>query len=110
MTLQSKGVAYQFHVRANGVTRYGLTHFGIKSICIPLPPLLEQNRIVSYLGKATSDIDTTIARARRQVELLHEYRTRLIADVVTGKLDVREAAARPQNTPPEPTDEAESQY
>ena len=35
-----------------------------------------------------------IARARRQVELLQEYRTRLIADVVTGKLDVREAAAQ----------------
>ena len=32
-----------------------------------------------------------IARARRQVELVQEYRTRLIADVVTGKLDVREA-------------------
>ena len=35
-----------------------------------------------------------IARARRQIELLEEYRTRLIADVVTGKLDVRAAAAR----------------
>ena len=32
-------------------------------------------------------------RARRQIELLQEYRTRLIADVVTGKMDVREAAA-----------------
>jgi len=33
-------------------------------------------------------------RARREIELLREYRTRLIADVVTGKLDVREAAAK----------------
>ena len=40
------------------------------------------------------DIDDSIARARRQIELVEEYRTRLIADVVTGKLDVREAAAR----------------
>ena len=40
-----------------------------------------------------ADIDTAIARANREIELLNEYRTRLIADVVTGKLDVREAAA-----------------
>ena len=43
---------------------------------------------------ATADIDADIARARRQLELLSEYRTRLIADVVTGKLDVSEAAAQ----------------
>ena len=43
-------------------------------------------------GRRTARIDA--ARARRQIELLEEYRTRLVADVVTGKLDVREAAAR----------------
>ena len=47
--LQSKAVAYQFHVRANGVTRYGITHSGIQSVQIPLPPLLEQRAIVRYL-------------------------------------------------------------
>ena len=36
--LQSKAVAYQFHVRANGVTRYGLTRAGIQSVQIPLHP------------------------------------------------------------------------
>ncbi len=49
--------------------------------------------IVEYSSEATADIDTTIDRANREIELLNEYRTRLIADVVTGKLDVREAAA-----------------
>ncbi len=93
-TLQSKGVAYQFHVRANGVTRYGLTHNSIQSVCLPLPPLPEQTAIVEYLDKATAEINAAIARARRQMELVQEYRTRLIADVVTGKLDVREAAAQ----------------
>ena len=93
-TLEIKGVAYQFHVRANGVTRYGLTHNGIQSVCLPLPPLPEQTAIVEYLDKATADIDAAIVRARRQIELLQEYRTKLIADVVTGKLDVREAAAQ----------------
>ena len=90
--LQSSGVAYQFHVAANGVTRYGLSHNAIKSVLLPLPPLPEQAAIVRYLDNATSDIDTAIDRPRRQIELLREYRTRLIADVVTGKLDVRGAA------------------
>ena len=92
--LQTQGVAHQFHVQANGVTRYGLTHAGIQSVWLPLPPLSEQTAIVEYLDKAKTDIDAAIARARRQVELVEEYRTRLIADVVTGKLDVREVAAQ----------------
>ena len=41
----------------------------------------------------TAGIDAAISRARRQTELLREYRTRIIADVVTGKLDVRETTA-----------------
>ena len=61
-----------------------------KLVC---PPLSEQTVIVEHLVKATADIDAAIARARRQIELVQEYRTRLIADVVTGELDVREAAA-----------------
>ena len=46
----------------------------------------------------------------REIDLLREYRTRLIADVVTGKLDVREAAARlpDEVEEPEPLDEAEA--
>ncbi len=69
----------------------------------PLPPWSEQQAIVEYLEDATVGVDTAIVRARHQVELVQEYRTRLIADVVTGKLDVREAAAQL----PEEDDEAE---
>ena len=91
--LQSKGLAYQFHVEARGVTRYGLAHGGIKAVRLPLPPLDEQAAIVRFLDDVTANIDATIDRTRREIELLREYRTRLIADVVTGKLDVRAAAA-----------------
>ena len=101
LTLQSRGVACQFHVGANGVTRYGLTHFGIKSVRIPLPPLSEQTAIVRYLDYVDARIrryvdakERLLVRAGRQIGLLQEYRTRLIADVVTGKLDVRDAAAK----------------
>ena len=65
----------------------------LKCELFPAPPIDEQAAIVEYLDQATADIDTTIARAEREIELLNEYRTRLIADVVTGKLDVRDAAA-----------------
>jgi type I restriction enzyme S subunit len=55
-------------------------------------------------------LDRTAERARLEVSLLREYRTRLIADVVTGKLDVREAAARlPDDANgPEPLDDADA--
>ena len=63
------------------------------ALVIPVPPPHEQISIVAHLDKLTSDIDAAIAHTRREIELLEEYRTRLIADVVTGKLDVREAVA-----------------
>ena len=71
------------------------------AVDLPFPPAEEQRKIAETLGEATADIDARIARTRRQIELIEEYRTRLIADVVTGKLDVREAAAR---LPDEPGD------
>ena len=61
----------------------------LKYLWLCLPPIEEQQAIAVYLDKATADIDAAIARARRQVELMQEYRARLIADVVTGKIDVR---------------------
>ena len=76
-----------------GGTKDGLSLDDVKNYPIFLPPLWEQHAIVKYINKTTANIDEAIARARRQIELLQEYRTRLIADVVTGKLDVREAAA-----------------
>ena len=57
------------------------------------PPLDEQERICSYIVDATERIDSAIGRAGEEINLLTEYRTHLTADVVTGKLDVREAAA-----------------
>jgi type I restriction enzyme S subunit len=59
----------------------------------PLPPVIEQRMIVQQIEESTRGLNATIDRAKREIELLREYRTRLIADVVTGKLDVRAAAA-----------------
>jgi len=67
-----------------------------------LPNVDEQQRILSALNEETAPLDTTISRLEREIELLREYRTRLVADVVTGKLDVRAAAAQlPEEAPPD---------
>ncbi len=57
------------------------------------PPLPEQTEIVSRVDVLTGHQNAAIARVERQIKLMQEYRTRLVADVVTGKLDVRAAAA-----------------
>ena len=64
------------------------------AVDLPFPTVAEQRNIAVALREETAKIDAAITRARRQIELLREYRTRLIADVVTGKLDVREAASQ----------------
>ena len=53
----------------------------------------EQSLVVRQIEARTAGLNTATIRANREIDLLHEYRTRLIADVVTGKLDVRAAAA-----------------
>ena len=67
---------------------------------LPRPSAGEQTAIARYASASTRKIDEAFQSTRRQIALLKEYRTRLIADVVTGKLDVREAAARLPETEP----------
>ena len=58
----------------------------------PFPPIEEQEKIVLYLKKQCKKTDTLIENINREITLLVEYRTRLISDVVTGQIDVRDAA------------------
>ena len=66
----------------------------LRAFIFVVPPTDEQHDIVGHLRRSTNELSAAIAQAEREMDLLREYRTRLIADVVTGKLDVREAAAR----------------
>jgi type I restriction enzyme S subunit len=59
----------------------------------PYPPVDEQTNIVSHLDSETDRMNIPIASIKHEISLLREYRTRLVSDVVTGKVDVREAAA-----------------
>lgn len=74
-----------------------------------VPPIGEQNEIVKFIEREIKVIDDVEKATQKEIALLREYRTRLIADVVTGKLDVREAVANfPEETDePEPLEEVE---
>ncbi|SDP94515.1 conserved hypothetical protein, ribA/ribD-fused [Rhodoferax sp. OV413] len=69
------------------------------------PPRAEQEEIVSFIANRTTHLNVAIVRTEREIALMQEYRTRLTADIVTGKLDVREAVMNlpdlPPNTMPE---------
>ena len=82
--LQSKGLAYQFHVEAKGVTRYGLSHAGIKSVWFPLPPLPEQAAIVRFLDHADRRIRLYIRAKQKLITLLEEQKQAIIHQAVTG--------------------------
>ena len=92
----------QAQLYTRGATNQDLGLGRMKEIELPMPPTLEeQNAIVEELDARGSEFSIAISRLEREIELLREYRTRLVADVVTGKLDVREAAERlPGETTP----------
>ena len=91
-------------------TGVGIEHFGpthLSRMLFLCPPPDEQLAITRWIEEGSAPLDNSIRNARAAMGFAAEYRTRLIADVVTGKLDVREAAARlPEETDePEPLDD-----
>ncbi len=85
--------------RGSSATMPKIAQRHIRSWRVLSPPLEEQNKIVEAIQDAVKNISDGVKRVQAEIELLHEYRTRLIADVVTGKLDVSAAVA---NLPEEP--------
>ena len=65
-------------------------HNRFMQIGFPLPPLEEQNAIVEYIKSSTQKIDTMIEALKAEIDRLTEYKQRLISDVVTGQIDVRD--------------------
>jgi type I restriction enzyme S subunit len=94
--LRSRPYVSNIICRSTGLRASRLRLYPEEFLRLPLiqPPVEEQQGIVHAVQLETADVNTAITRLDREIELLREYRTRLVADVVTGKLDVREAAAR----------------
>jgi type I restriction enzyme S subunit len=65
----------------------------IGNFSIPLPPTDEQDKIIDYIERETSDLRKLIKRIENEIALLGEYCTALVAEVVTGQRDVRAAAS-----------------
>ncbi len=83
-------------VRIAPVTAQGnLNVERVGAMSLALPPIHEQQAIAEYIIEATRSTDKAIATATREIDLIIEYRTRLISDVVTGKVDVRHLAPPP---------------
>ena len=96
--LQTRPVAHQLHVKAQGITRYGLSHDDILSTSVPLPPLEEQHAIVRYLDHADELINHYIATKERLIALLEEQRQAVIHQAVTRGLDL-DAPTKASGTP-----------
>ncbi|MCX5690270.1 MAG: restriction endonuclease subunit S, partial [Planctomycetota bacterium] len=64
-----------------------------RNLPLPVPPRSEQTAICEFITDQTAVFDQASIQARHEIDLIREYRTRLVADVVTGKLDVRAVGA-----------------
>jgi type I restriction enzyme S subunit len=62
----------------------------IGGMSIPIPDYYTQRALVKNIEELSGQIDQTITRAEGEIELMREYRTHLISDVVTGQVDVRD--------------------
>lgn len=105
LCLNSPYFQNQLHERATGSTAQGIKASKLPQLLVARPNVAEQKKIVEHIRYECAPLDMVISRLEREIELLREYRTRLVADVVTGKLDVREAAARlPHEAAPDTTE------
>lgn len=92
--LSSDGIRKEISARAKpAINQASVTTTQIKALQLPVPPLPEQAAIAAYLDLETTKLDALVGKVEEAVERLQEYRTALITAAVTGKIDVRKAAA-----------------
>jgi type I restriction enzyme, S subunit len=94
LLFQLRGSENYLRATASTATIPILDAGNVSGLMVAVPPLEEQRNLVKQINDSTSDVNAALERSEREISLLQEFRTRLIADVVTGKLDVREAAAQ----------------
>ena len=87
-TLLSPYIRTQFSIKANGVTRYGISHGAILGVSVIFPPLKEQKEISIFIESGLDKITTAMTCKVREIEKLKEYRATLINSAVTGKIKV----------------------
>ncbi len=88
-SLNTSYAQYQKSLTGRGDIIVHTSSSKLKNILLSLPPIKEQQQIINYLNQETLKIDQSIEKIKKEIELLQEYRTALISEAVTGKIDVR---------------------
>jgi type I restriction enzyme, S subunit len=92
--LHSPFMDHQLELLLVGSTFKRINVSDIKALAVLVPSRQEQDVICEFLDSELAGYDRATSRLEREIQLLREYRVRLVADVVSGKLDVREVASR----------------
>jgi type I restriction enzyme S subunit len=96
LAVQSKTFVEMVTAHSVGIAYPAIAETRLAALHLALPPTAEEQiRIVNQIKKLTESLDVAILRTQREMRLINEYRTRLIADVVTGNMDVRHLAPQP---------------
>lgn len=88
--LSSETGQLQIDLCQTGGNREALNFEQLKKFLFALPSIEEQTEIVLKIKKTNKTIDETVLKSLQEIELLKEYKTALISEVVTGKVDVRD--------------------
>lgn len=80
---------YQIRKAVNAVKVYTISQAVLKDTFVLIPPTIEQEEITEYLDVEYKKNNQTIELIKNKIQKLQEFKTRLISDVVTGKIDVR---------------------
>jgi type I restriction enzyme S subunit len=88
--LTSNSVLIHLNSTTEGTTIKNVSLDTLRNLKIPLPLLEEQQSIIDFIKQETSKIEALISKYQKQIELMQEYRTALISQAVTGKIDVRD--------------------
>jgi type I restriction enzyme S subunit len=98
------GFYYFYSIEKTIIANANLSTMGIinqtkmKNLEMPLPPKVEQEAILNYINIENLAFDSLISKYQKQIDLMQEYRTSLISQAVTGKIDVREWQPKKQQT------------
>jgi type I restriction enzyme, S subunit len=91
LVFSSPGVRDELRLASIGATMENLNAGMVARLRVPRPPLREQGEILEFVRRQQIQNEDTLSTVEREIRLLREYQTRLTADIVTGKLDVRAA-------------------
>ncbi len=86
--VQSDAFIHQVMANSDGVAYPAISVSKLRVLYVPVPPMDEQRAIAEYLDAKTAAIDAAIAHYERMAELVAEYWTVLVADAVTGRIDL----------------------